>query len=251
MKNLKSILLGILFLCLFANAFSQSEDRVWLIDEAMVKPEQVQNFEQSLKEMTQLFKENSYPHNIYVYRSTGFKYYFMRELESLSSYDELTAVTEECWLKIDQNVLDNYNQCFVSGKKFVLRQSGKYSYQPKEPRISFANGEIKYVMWDVHYVKFDKLKEYYEVLDKFTELVNKHNFDDPVLLLSGIIGTENPMSVGVLFGKDANDLMDQNRKMWDSFGEEGSEMYKKMIPLLRNREKVEFWYRRDLSYYKE
>ena len=62
----------------------------------------------SRKQIILLFKENSYPYDIQVYRSTGFKYYFMRELENLNSYDELTAVTKECWSKIDENVIENY-----------------------------------------------------------------------------------------------------------------------------------------------
>ena len=249
MKTLKTLLSGILFLCLFTNAFTQPEDKVWLFDEAVIKPEQVQNFEKSLKEVMKLFKENSYPYDIQVYSSTGFKYYFVRPLESTSSYEEVTAATGEVWSKIDSDIYNNYVQCFKSDQQFVLRELGKYSYHPEQPRVDWS--EFGYAAWDVHYVKFDKVQEYNEIMGKFTELLNKHNFDDPILILNGMVGTENPMYVGALFGKDANDMMEQNQKMWQSFGDEGSELYQRMIPLLRDREKMEFWFRRGLSYYKE
>jgi len=249
MKTLKILFAGILFLSLFINAYSQPEDKVWLFDEAVIKPEQVQNFEKSLKEVMKLFKENSYPYNIRVYSSTGFKYYFIRALESPSSYEEVTAAISEVWSKIDSDIYNNYVQCFKSDKQFVLRELGKYSYYPERSRVNW--NDLTYALWDVGYAKFDKLKEYNEVLEQFNALVIKHNFDDPILILNGMVGTENPMYVGSLFGKDANDMMQQNQKMWQSFGEEGSELYQRMIPLLRDREKMEFWLRLDLSYYKE
>jgi hypothetical protein len=249
MKTLKFFLSGIFVLSLVNNAFSQPADKVWLFDEAEIKPEQVQNFEQSLKEVMKLFKENSYPYDIQVYRSTGFKYYFVRQLESPSSYEDVTAATSEVWSKIDSDIYINYVQCFKSDKQFVLSELGNFSYHPEQPRVKWS--ELSYALWDVGYVKFEKLKEYNEVLEDFNAMLKKHNFDDPVLILNGMVGTENPMYIGALFGKDANDLMEQNKKMWQSFGEEGSDLYQRMIPLLRDREKMEFWFRRDLWYTKE
>ena len=197
----------------------------------------------------QLFKENSYPYEVQVYSSTGFRYYFFRQLENMDSYDEVISATTECWSKIDQNIFNNYAQCFESDKQFVMKELGNYTYRPEQPRAKWS--EFKYGLWDVHYVKFEKIKEYREILDKFGVMINQYKFDDPVIMLQGIVGTENPMFVGALFGKNSNDMMQQNKKMWNSFGDEGSEMYQKMIPLLRGREKIEFWFRRDLSHFKE
>jgi hypothetical protein len=250
MKTLKFILTGIFILSLFTNAFSQREDKVWLFDEAVIKPEQVQNFEKSLKEVIKLFKENSYPYDIQVYRGyLDFKYYFVWELETPSSYEDVTSASRECWSKIDKAVYDNYVQWFESDRQFVVRELGKYSYHPEKPRIAWS--EVNYAVWDMHYVKFDKVQEYNELIGKFTELLNKHNFDDPVLMLTGMVGTENPMFMAALVGKDDIDMKQQNRKMWNAFGEEGGELYKKMIPLLRDRDYLEVWFRRDLSYTKD
>jgi hypothetical protein len=57
--------------------------------------------------------------------------------------------------------------------------------------------------------------------------------------------------MGALYGKDEIDYLQVNKKMWEAFGEEGTEMYPRFMKLLRDREKVEFWLRKDLSYTKE
>jgi len=250
MKTLKFILLGTIFLCLFVNAFSQTEDKIWLFDEMTIKPEQHDNFVRLQREIMKLFKDNGYPYDIQVYSSLiGFKYYGVRALESPSSYEEVRTATSECWSKIDKEIYDNYVLCIESNKQFVLRELSKYSYHPEQPRVYWS--EFNYAVWDIQYVKFDKVQEYFKILENFNELLNKHNFDDPILMLSGMVGTENPMFIGALFGKDDIDMSQQNRKMWAAFGEEGGELYRKMIPLLRDRKSMEFRFRRGLSYYKE
>jgi hypothetical protein len=249
MKNFRILLLGIVFLSLIYSAYSQSQDKFWLVDEAVIKPEQVANFKESLKEMVQLFKENSYPYDIQVYASTGFRYYFFRELESMDSYDEVSSATSDCWSKIDQDIFNNYVQCFKSDKQFVMKDIGKYTYRPEQQRVEWS--EFKYGVWYVQFVKFDKIKEYLDNKDQIWELVKKHEFDDPILVLQGMVGTENPMYAVALFGKDAHDMRSQNQKMRESFGDEGSKLYQQRIPFLRDGDKIEFWFRRDLSYYIE
>ena len=55
------------------------------------------------------------------------------------------------------------------------------------------------------------------------------------------------MYAGVLYGKNAVDMRQQNQKMWASYGEKRKELYQKLLPLLDDRESKEFWIRRDLS----
>jgi hypothetical protein len=86
---------------------------------------------------------------------------------------------------------------------------------------------------------------------KFMELANQSEFGDPVLLLQGGIGADNPVYIGVLYGKDDIDMRQENKKLWNSFGEEGSKMYQNILSTLRDREMIEFWFRRDLSFSNE
>jgi hypothetical protein len=51
-----------------------------------------------------------------------------------------------------------------------------------------------------------------------------------------------------LVGRDAIDMRQQNKKMWDLLGEEGKKLFDKMLSLLYDREIIEFWHRKGLSY---
>lgn len=249
MKILNPLLSGILLLFLIANVYSQPENKLWDVDEVKVKPEQVTNFEQSLKDIVQLFKQNNFPYDMQIYSSNGFKYYFFSEIDNMASYDQLLSAVGDFWSKVDSTVLNNFVKCYVYDHEFMLRQIGKFTYQPEKQRVPWD--EFNYAVWDVHYIKGEKYKEYNELMVEFNELLKKSKFDDPIIMLQGMLGTESPMYIFALFGKDANDMMQQNQKMWQSFGEDGMKLYQKVLPLLRDREKIEFWYRRDLSYTKE
>jgi len=249
MKILKTLLAGLLFLFLITNVYSQPENKLWDVDEIKVKPEEVANFEKSIKELNQLLKQNNFPYELQVFSSNGFKYYSFLELDNMASYDQVLSTISDFWTKIDTAVLNNFVKCYVYDHEFILRQIGKFSYQPEQQRVPWD--EFNYAVWDVHYVKAEKNKEYNELIEGFSALLKKNKFDDPIITLQGMLGTESPMYIFALFGKDANDMMQQNKKMWDSSGEDGMKLYQKILPLLRDREKIEFWFRRDLSYTKE
>jgi len=247
MKTPKTILLLFAVVCLSCNTNAQqSERRYWLVNEAEVKSDQVSNFETSLKELVTLLGENNYPKSWMVAQSTGFKYYFFQELENIAEYEPLMKKSSEAWAKIDQDISRNYFQCFKASKSFIIRDMPARNYLPEEQRLTWD--ESQYAMWDVHYVKYGKGSEYRQLLDEFNELCTKHNFDDPIIMLRGVIGTRGNMYAGVFYGKNAIDMREQNQKMWASFGEEGKKAYKKLLPLLEDRDYIEFWIRDDLSY---
>lgn len=248
MKTLKSIFTGLFILSMFTTAYSQSQNKLWDVDEVKVKPDEVANFEKSLKELNLLLKQNNFPYDMQIYSSNGFKYYFFTEIDNIASYDQLLSAVRDFWSKVDSTVLNNFVKCYVYDHEFMLRQIGKYTYQPEQQRVPWD--EFNYAVWDVHYIKGEKYKEYNELIEEFSALLKKNKFDDPIIMLQGMLGTESPMYIFALFGKDANDMMQQNQKMWQSFGEDGEKLYQKVLPLLRDREKIEFWYRRDLSYFK-
>ncbi len=248
MKILKSIFTGLFILSIFTTAYSQPQNKLWDVDEVKVKPEEVSNFEKSLKELNLLLKQNNFPYDTQIFSSFGFKYYFFTEIDNMASYDQVLSAVRDFWSKVDSTVLNNFVKSYVYDHEFILRQIGKFTYQPEQQR--FPSDEYNYAVWDIHYIKGENYKEYNELMEDLYALLKKNKFDDPVSSLQGMLGTESPMYVHALFGKDANDFMQQNQKMWQSFGEEGEKLYQKVLPLLRDREKIEFWYRRDLSYFK-
>ena len=247
MKTLKITSLTLAVLCLAYIAIAQqSERKYWLTIEVEIKSDQVSNFETSVKELASLSGDNNHPRSWVTAQSTGFKYYFFQEIENISDYEMLVQQWNQNWSKIDQDFMINYYQNIKSSRNFIIRDMPARNYVPEEPRLEWD--EMKYAIWDVHYVKFGKNSEYRQILAEFNELCTKHNFDDPIIMIRGEIGTRGNMYAGVLYGKNAIDLREQNQKMWASFGEEGKAAYQKVLPLLEDRKSIEFWMRDDLSY---
>jgi hypothetical protein len=246
MQKTKALLLLVLVMFLTSVAFSQTtEKRLWMATEIIIKSDQIQNYEASLKEVVKLFKEHEFPYSFSVFRSGGFSYYMFFKLKSLEEWDQILSKAYSTWDKIDPALFEKYRNCIQSYKRFTISDIPELNYSPASQRIS--QDEMNYAIWDVMYVEMGKEVAFMKEAKKFMELANQNEFGDPVLMLQGGIGADNPVYFGVLYGKDDIDMRQENRKLWKSFGEEGSKMYQNILSTLRHREMIEFWFRRDLS----
>ena len=246
MQKTKALFLFVLVMFMTSAVFSQTtEKRLWMATEIIIKSDQIQNYETSLKEVAKLFKEHEFPYSYSVFQSGGFSYYMFFELKSLEDWDQILSTAYSTWEKIDPALFEKYRNCIQSFKRFTISDMPELNYSPVSQRI--RQDEMNYAIWDVMYVKMGKEEAFMKEAKKFMTLAKQNEFGDPVLMLQGGLGLENPVYFGVLYGKDNIDMRQENRKLWDSFGEEGSKMYQNILATLRDREMIEFWFRRDLS----
>ena len=246
MQKTKALFLFVLVMFLTSAVYSQSvEKRLWMATKITVKSEQISSFENSLKEIINLFKENEYPYEFSFFQSTGFDYYYFMKMNSLEDWDKIIAASNAIWGKIDRSIYEEYVKCIESYKRFTVSDMPEHNYSPETPRLNMD--DINYAIWDVHYVKPGLEEKYFESVKKWMDLARENNFGDPVLILEGGIGSDMPVYFGVLYGKDDIDMKQENRKLWEAYGEEGKKMYQNFMPILRDREMIEFWFRRDLS----
>lgn len=246
MQKTKALLLFVLVMFMTSIVFSQSaEKRLWMATEIIIKSDQIQNYEAFLKEVVRLFKEHEFPYSFNVVRSGGFSYYMFFELKSLEDWDQILSAAYDTWDKIDPALFEKYRNCIQSYNRFTISDMPELNYSPATQRLSWD--ELNYAIWDVLYVKMGKEEAFMKEAKKFMSLAKQNEFGDPVLILQGGIGLENPVYFGVLYGKDNIDMRQENRKLWESFGEEGSKMYQNILSTLRDREMIEFWFRKDLS----
>jgi hypothetical protein len=246
MQNLKKTLfLAIAQFLAIAVMAQQAENKLWMATEMVVKSDQVPGFEESFREIVRLFGELDYPYPWITFQSNGFTYFYFVEMESLGDYDQIVEKSSETWKDIDSSVLGKFLSAIDSYKRFTISSMNEFSYSPENPRL--ASNEMNYAIWDVHYIKSGRESDYFESIREFKEKVMRYGYEDPIMFLQGGIGTDNPMYIGVLYGKDEIDFRQINKKMWDAFGEEGEEMYSRFRPLLRGRDMIEFWFRPDLS----
>ncbi len=246
MQKTKALLLLVLVMFMTNIVFSQSvEKRLWMATKITVKSEQVAEFENSLKEIIRLYKENDYPYEFSFFQSTGFDYYYFMKMNTLEDWDKIISASKAVWEKLDPTIYDDYVKCIVSYKRFTVSDMPEYNYSPENPRLNMD--DINYAMWDVHYIKAGQEEKYFENVKNWMDMAKEHSFGDPVLMLEGGIGSEMPVYYGVLYGKDDIDMKQENRKLWEAWGEEGKTMYQSFMSTLRDREMIEFWFRRDLS----
>ena len=246
MQKTKALFLFVLVMFMTSVVFSQSaEKRLWIGTKITIKSEQVGNFENSLKEIVRLFKENDYPYEFSFFQSTGFDYYYFMRMNSLEDWDKIISASNAIWEKLDRSLYDEYIKCIASYKRFTVSDMPEYNYSPDNPRLNME--EFNYAVWDVHYLKPGMEEKYFENVKKWMDMAKEQSFDDPVVMLEGGIGSEMPVYYGVLYGKDDIDMKQQNRKLWEAWGEEGKKMYQSFTSTLRDREMIEFWFRRDLS----
>jgi hypothetical protein len=246
MQKTKALFLFVLVMFMTSAVFSQSsEKRLWMATKITVKSEQVSSFENSLKEIIKLFKENDYPYEFSFFQSTGFDYYYFMKMNSLEDWTTIISASNAIWEKLDRTIYVEYVKCIESYKRFTVSDMPEYNYTPDNPRLNME--DINYALWDVHYVKSGQVEKYMEQVKKWVQMAKDNNFGDPVLMLEGGIGTEMPVYFGVLYGKDDIDMKQENRKLWQAYGEEGKKMYQEFMITLRDREMIEFWFRRDLS----
>lgn len=244
-KTTALLLLTIIFLTVKQLPAQQNEDKLWMTTKMVVHPEMAQDFESSFREIVRLFREQDYPNHWITFQSDDFTYYYFMEIESLGDFDRILEESNATWQNIDPSVLQNFLGTLKSYKRFTISSMNDYSYFPEEPRLT--SDEMNYAIWDVHYIKSGKEKEYFESVKEFMEMVKSYEYGDPILFLRGGIGTDQPMFAGVLYGKNKIDFLQMNGNMWDSFGDKGKAMYDRFIPLLRERAMIEFWFRPDLS----
>jgi hypothetical protein len=219
MPKVKSFLIIMIAILFAFPVIAQEEgNQMWLATEAIVKSEKIADFEKSFQEIARLFKEHNHPYSWSVFQSTGFKYYWFIEMETLADYDKILATSKETWTNIDPEVFNKFAACFESYKRFIINGINDISYFPETPRQNWE--ETNYVMWDVHYLKPGLEEKYMGLVKKFMELAREIEFHDPILFIEGGLGTDMPMYAGVLYGKDHIDMRVENKKLIEAMGEE-------------------------------
>jgi len=68
-------------------------------------------------------------------------------------------------------------------------------------------------------------------------------------MLSGDAGYEGSLYIGAIFGKNANDVWDQNDLMWELLGEKGYTIPGKIMQCVIMRDYKQLWYIEKLSYF--
>jgi len=228
----------------------EQEPPLFIVEEDVVKPSMVGQFEAHLREGKALFTRHKFPYPCDVYCIDGYHYFFSYPVKNFADIGNFYKAAgeyrqkmgEEQWksrVKSAAGTLEYYQSTLF----YYVRE---LSYSPANPHPD--PGQRNFVYWTYLYVEFGKEKEFEEVLKAWVELFKSRNISHGYATYIGSIGNEMPLYVLAESAESASVFYSQEEKTFKLYGEEGQALMKKTWALLRKFEIKRGSRRPDLSY---
>lgn len=227
-------LLILLSVCFSFASFAQEEtkDQLYWIREEVVDVSKWDQYEQTSKQWVDLMNEGGLdlPYVRASQRDDG-HYYYLIPLNNYAEIDNFPDVFGSAVNKIGKEKWDSFMQenesSMITHKDFIAKRSGKYSYDPKEPRIKPE--ETGFLHWIFFSYKLEKRKEILEVLAEWKKLYEDNNIPEGWGVWIIEIGEANNMMAIVEGAKDGESfyaamddesrqkIKDDENKLWVKF----------------------------------
>ena len=234
---------------------AQEEQKItqrYVVYEDIVKPSMVMQYEETIKEYMALFAEQQYPYPMNVYSTDDFHYYIVTPLENFTELDSIYSLINkvasnagEKWGEVWGKFAGTYH--FDRGQIIIF--NSELSYIPEEPRLNPEEGNFMY--WGFGYIELGKESEFTEIFKKWVDLYKINNISDGFNTFWGSFGTEQPVVIYMMNGKDPADFWSQNKVINEILGEEAETLWGKTLKVLRKFEYKTGWFRSELSYIPE
>lgn len=251
----------ILILCVFSlvvisftlTLWAQAEEhksQLYLFEDVVVKPSMVSIHEAAIKEMVAFSSKYNFPYPWYAFKADDLHYYYVFPMKNLAEIDNMFKAWDEVKKKVPeeqlQAMLKNYWSTYEYSRWGMFRYRPDISYIPENPRLKVEEGDFIFV--EFNYIQPGKKKEYEDVLQEWLVLFKKKNLAEGVYVLEGDIGTDMPIYIYILSGKNYADFFNHFSEMWELLGEEANALFKRERSNHRKYEYKTGWFRPNLSY---
>jgi hypothetical protein len=250
MKRHVSIFIIALLLAIIGNTDTNAQEekngQLWFCWEATVNPALRSQFVDLQLDFHSKLKENGFPYTVHTWRDGNFGYYFFYPVDT---YDDKIGIYNALGNIIPQWGEEQFSRMWEtvqSHRTYFLRSLPEMSYIPEEPRLT--NDEKTFAIWDIFYIRPDKEYEIQALGKKLSELQESKGYNDQIQMITGDLGYEGSVYIGVLQGKSPEDVWSQNKKMWELLDEEGGAIFQKWMSLTSKRDFKQIWYSEKLSY---
>lgn len=231
---------------------AQEEQKItqpYVVYEDIVKPSMVMQYEETTKEYMALFAEQQYPYPMNVYSTDDFHYYIVTPLENFTELDSMYSLSNKVASNAGEKwdaVWGKFAGTYHFDRAQIIIFSSELSYIPEEPRLNPEEGNFMY--WGFGYVELGKEAETAELFKKYAALYKSNNISDGFNTFSGSFGTEQPVYLWTMNGKDPADFWNQRKAINEILGEEADALWGKLLKVLRKFEYKTGWFRPELSY---
>jgi hypothetical protein len=241
---------GILALSFIAAA-QEKKPQLFFIEDYVVKPSMVPQFEAALKGFTkELFQPYAWPWPMDTYATEDFHYYCLYPFESLTEIDKGFATFGEMLGKFGGEKYDILNRKLGDATEYYRQGTVTFnpelSYTPEIPRIKPE--EAKFVYWGFCYVMPGKEKEFEALFKKIVALFESKKIDQGFKSWTGGLGTEMPFYFYSETGKSPADFFLTDEKVMKLVDPDITNIWNTVLGLMRKYEGKMGSYRPDLSY---
>ena len=227
----------------------QKKFQPYYLFEDIVKPSMVMQYEEGMKEYMALLAEQQYPYPMNLYSTDDFHYYGVTPVENYAEIDSMDRALNKVVINAGEKwgeVWDKLVGTYPYERRQIIIFSSALSYIPEEPRLKPEEGNFVY--WGFGYIELGKQSEFNEIFTKWVDLYKSNNISDGFNTFIGGFGTEQPVKIWMMNGKDAADFWNQNKVNNEILGEEADILWGKTLNVLRKFEYKTGRFRPELSY---
>ncbi len=244
------VTVGILALS-FVAAAQEKKPQLYFVEDYLVKPSMVAQFEGALKEAyNTIFTPNAWPWSIETYSTEDFHYYLLYRFENMADIDKAFAAFAEILGKIGVEKWDILNGKMGDATEYykqgTVTLSPELSYSPETPRLKPE--EAKLVYWGFCYVLPGREKEFEAQLKKIVALHYAKKVLQGFNGWIGGLGTDLPLYFYSETAKSGADLFLASEEAMKLIDPEATRIWNSMLALMRKFESKMGSFRPDLSY---
>jgi len=247
------VLLGLVFCLCALSPLAQAEKQeaqLILMDEYVVKPSCIAEFEAASKETLAEWSKHKYPYSFEGYFSEDMHFVFFTPLTNFAEIDSYYMVLEELKKKMGTerwNALWKRESAALDYlRSRIFYYMPELSYFPENPRLK--PGEESFAVWSFYSVIPGREDEFEAVSKEWVTLHKEKNWQNGYKCYAGDFGADMPVYLVFWKTKSEADALINLEKSSNIFGEEGKALEDKGTSLLRGLKMKRGWLRPDLSY---
>jgi hypothetical protein len=254
----RTVLILLLFCGIFlinTQSFSQEmKDQLFWIREEVAKVDMWDKYESTSKEWIKLMTDAGLdlPYMWASQRDDG-HYYYLFPLDNYAAIDKIGGIFgaaiekigKEKWAKF---LVENEGS-MVTHKDFIVTQSAKYSYWPKEPRLKAE--EAKFIHWMFFHYKLENRKDVMNIMLEWKKLYEEKNIKNGYTIWLIELGLDNNMIALTENFKDGADFYTAQKEDNAVMGAEAKALWTKMSPYITSIENKYGHARPDLGFVKK
>jgi hypothetical protein len=249
--SLTTILIVSLWLIPALPQAKEPKPQLFLVEEVVVKPAKVAEWETHVKQAVELFAKYEFPYQLYAYSYDDFHYRLGFPVHSYADIDNLFKAFEELSKKMGPEQWESLMMSAMGTLDYY-----RYFMIYFRPDLSYIPEELGFNLWEEEhfisiescYLHYGSEKEYEEITKKWVELYKIKNISSGWWTYIGDIGTNMPKYVFAVRAKSAADYYSQSEKIQKLLGEEIKKLMGKTMSPVRKIEIKTGRFRPDLSY---